>query len=881
MDRARRARVEALFEGALQIEPPEREAWLRREVKGDATLAAQVRNLLAAHDATGGLLDHGVAEFASRLAERSRPPVPIGPYRILEEVGRGGMSVVFRAERSDGAFRRKVAIKVLRAELDADDLHTRLSAERQILASLDHPGIAHLLDGGRTEDGRPYLVMEFVEGRPLTHHCDEARLGVQDRLRLFLEVTDAVQHAHARLVVHRDLKPSNILVTEEGRVRLLDFGIAKVLDLEQLQIEASEMPVTRAGSRLLTPEYASPEQLQGKAATTANDVWALGVLLHELLTGRRPFDPEKGSQAELEDRILHHEPIAPSAVALRIGESEAARRASTPGVLSRRLSGDLDRIVAMALGKDPQDRYPSVEKLAEDIRNHLAGRPVHAQPNRLGYRMRKFLVRHRIEAAVAALLLAGILVGAGGSLWMAREAHLERDRADLAAQRAEQAAEYLIDLFRVADPWEVPVDRLTARELLNRGLERLEGLPDDPVLRSRIALAMGEIYLSLGDGVSARPLLDDALEFRERTLGPLHPETGLARLRLAELLRREGRFEEAERLALDALAAGRGPAGSDVTPQDILLTASALDLLGFVHTGMSRLADAEADFRDELELLRAHQLEDRAELGSVLVNLAAVHRRQGRPGDAETLLREALEHRRRTLGESHPLTAVALARLGGLLLDHLGRPDEAEAAFAEALAIQSEAFGLDHPARAEALGGLAAVFEGRGETEQAEALLREATRILLAGLGEDHPLALAGVEALAGHLRRGGRLDEAEPLLGQAILTRRATLGDRHPTLAGALGGWGAVLLALGRDHEAEEAFREALRIREDLFGADHPLVALSLMELASVYEFRQEESAWREALESALTILERAHPADHPEVLRARALLGRTQSGG
>jgi len=883
MDRDARARVEALFEAALELPPTARKAWLLEKCGGDESLLRAVEGLIRAHGRSGGILDRGVAAAPPEAGvpqedhpppERGRPPRPIGPYRILAEVGRGGMSVVYRAERSDGHFRRRVAMKVLRAELDAEELHARLASERQILASLDHPNIARLLDGGITEDGRPYLIMEYVEGKPLHEHCDDARLSVRARLHLFLEVVRAVQHAHARLVVHRDLKPSNIMVTHEGRVRLLDFGIAKVLDVRGLGIDASGAPLTRTGVRLLTPEYASPEQLRGEPASVANDVWALGVLLYELLTGARPFNGDDRGALALEREILETEPPRASVRVLHGSAERALRRARSPAALHRELRGDLDRIVAMALRKEPERRYVSAEQFAGDVERYLEGHPVLAQADMPWYRIGKFLRRHRFEAAAAAAVLVSILGGSGMALWKAEEARRERDRAEAAALRSEAVSEYLLDLFRSADPWEVPTDRLSARQILARGESRLAALPLDPVLRARMVLAMGQIYQNLGDGAAARPLLEEAVAARMAHLGPEHPATGEALRALAELRRTGGELGLAEELALAALRASRGAVG----PEDPVGESAALDLLGFIYTGQGRLDDAAASFQAGVDRLRSSGLGDDPGVSHGLVNLGAVRRRQARPGETEALLREALEHRIRTLGPEHPLTALGTARLGGLLWEHLGRHEEAVQLFEEALEIQRRSLGPDHPARAEALDGLAGLHADLGDLERAEHFQRESVRVLTVGLGPEHPNTLGSMDFLANYLLRQGRAAEADSILGITIGVRRRTLGPDHPAMAGALSGWGRVLLEMGRLDDAESAFLEELRIRDVVFGPEHSMYALALLDLSLVAVARGDDRTREALLRRALGILERSLPSDHPETLRVREMLASTR---
>jgi eukaryotic-like serine/threonine-protein kinase len=862
VDASLRARVEALFEKALDGGKDDPVRWLDAHAdEADLEVVTRVRRLLAAHRRGASLLDQGVSRVELPPPERPSPPRPVGPYRLLGEVGRGGMSVVHRAERADGQFRHLVAIKFLRGDLDAEELHARLAAERQILAGLDHPNIARLMDGGLTDEGRPYLVMEYVAGTPVTTHAREAGLSLKARLHLFQEVARAVQHAHSRLVVHRDLKPSNILVTPEGRVRLLDFGIAKVLDLPGMGFAGTEAPRTRTGVRLFTPEYASPEQVRGDPAATSNDVWAMGVLLHELLTGTRPFDLEGCTAREGERRILEDEPPRPSQVV----EDPSLRR---------RLRGDLDRIVAMALRKDPERRYPSVERLAEDIERYLTGRPVRAQPDRVTYRVGKLLRRRRVESAAAATVTVAVLAGLGGALWQAGEARRERDRAETAAARSEAAAAYLLDLFRAADPWQLPADRLTARELLARGVERLDEVPGDPLLRAQLLLGIGGTYLQLGDPRAARPLLETALALRTPTLGDHHLLTGEARLALADLHQRAGNLGEAEALALEVLAQRRAARTAGGGIDHARGEAAALSLLGFIRTGLGRTEEARGAFHDELQLLRAVGLGEAPEVGHALINLAAVHRRQARFAEAERYLREALDHRVGHLGPEHPLTAVAMARLAGLLSEHLDRPEEATSLFEAALELQTRVLGEDHPSRIEPIGGLALIREQGGDLVGAEDLLRESLRIHELGLGVGHPTTMAAAEGLAGLLGRTGQFVGADSIFRTTLPARRSAQGDASPGVAGALTGHAEVLLAMGRLAEASEALESAIRIRERVYGAEHALVGMALADLAKVAAARGDRTGEVDLLHRAYGILEAFHPPGHPETVALAARL-------
>jgi serine/threonine-protein kinase len=495
-DAERWAEVDRLFAAALERPAAERDRFL--EIACPAELRPAVSRLLAADAASGGFLERPVARLLGETA--SEAPAPgrrLGPYRLLREIGTGGMGTVYLAVRDDAQYERQVAVKVLRAGLADPAARHRFLAERQILARLEHPAIARLYDGGTTADGRPYLVMEWIDGLPLTGYCDQNRLSIEARLSLFLQVAAAVQHAHQNLLVHRDLKPGNILVTAEGEPRLIDFGIAK-----QLAPEGGDGNLTRTGLRLLTPSYASPEQVRGEAITTASDVYSLGVLLYELLAGRSPYRVEPGLLHEVERAICEEEPERPSQALLRspaagpTAEAIAAARGMRPAALRRRLAGDLDNVVLMALRKEPGRRYGSAAQLAADLERHLGDLPVLARPDTLAYRGRKFVQRHRAAVAAAGLsllVLAGFVVSLA-----AQGRRLARER-----DKARYALSFLVDVFEDADPHKTAGAALTAREILARGAARAAGeLSRPPEVQAAALDAIGQLGLGLGQAAA-------------------------------------------------------------------------------------------------------------------------------------------------------------------------------------------------------------------------------------------------------------------------------------------------------------------------------------------------------------------------------------------
>ncbi|MGH7555757.1 MAG: serine/threonine protein kinase, partial [Longimicrobiales bacterium] len=536
MNRERRTRIEDAFDAVIEAALSERSRVLAEVCAGDDELLSEVEAMLEAHDRAEGLLEHGAHAVAASLVHEVQPIEPrLGAYRILRELGRGGMGVVYLGERDDGQFRRQVAIKIMR---DPDpQLQARMLAERQILASLQHPNIAALLDGGVTHDGRPYLVMEHVEGLPIDVHCDRMRLSVPQRLRLFIVVARAVDHAHRNLVVHRDLKPSNILVTTSGAVKLLDFGIAKLLNPS---LGPTGHPQTRPEQRVLTPEYASPEQIRGETLTTASDVYSLGVILYELLSGQPPYRLEGLTTPQVLEVVCERDPAPPSArvtvnsasVSGELGSPTVsaavaeARAAQTPERLQRALRGDLDAIVAMALRKEPTRRYGSAELFAQDIGAYLDGRPVSARKGTRRYRIGKVLRRNRAATIASALIVLSLVAGAVVALWQAGLAGRERDRAEQALTASQEAlrqsdeiSAFLMSLFEAGDPASSPGEEVTARDLLRRGIARADQLADQPLVQARMLGVMGHVYEIMARYEEAQQLTERAIATRQAVLG--------------------------------------------------------------------------------------------------------------------------------------------------------------------------------------------------------------------------------------------------------------------------------------------------------------------------------------------------------------------------
>ena len=739
------------------------------------------------------------ATTVEKLPEEAEPERRIGAYRLLRKLGHGGMGTVYLAARADDQYQKRVAIKVIRG-LDSAEIVRHFRRERQILAGLEHPHIARLLDGGTTDDGLPYFAMEHIDGQPIDRFCDERKLSVRERLVLFQGVCGAVQHAHRNLVVHRDIKPGNILVTAEGVPKLMDFGIAKLLNPEV----AGE---SRTATGLaMTPEYASPEQARGGAVTTATDVYSLGVVLYELLTGRRPYRLKSRETLVVLKAICEDEPERPSTAVGRTEErtlpdgttetttadSVSRTREGTPERLKRRLRGDLDNIVLMALRKEPQRRYGSVEALSEDVRRYLEGRPVTARKATTWYRASKFVRRNAVGVAAAALLFALAVSFAVAMAVQSRRIARERDKA-------ERLSSFMVDLFKVSDPSEARGNTITAREVLDKGAERISReLKDDPETKATLMASMGNVYVSLGLYGPATPLLEEALRIRRQILGREHAEVARSMSDLAGLLRRKGEHDRAESLSREALAIQRKLLGDEH-----LDVANSLGRLGAIRLSRGDYAGADPLLREALAIQRKLLGDEHRDVARTLNDLGIVLHFRGDFGEAEPLYREALDIKRRLLGSEHPDVTATMNNLAALLHDE-GDYAAAEPLYREALATNRKIFGNEHPIVATSQNNLAELLRDEGDYAGAERLFLQDLALRRKLFGNEHPRVGATLARVAGVLAETGRAAEAEPLAREAVTTLRSKLPAEHPDRAEAESILGYCLVELRRYQEAE-----------------------------------------------------------------------------
>jgi eukaryotic-like serine/threonine-protein kinase len=880
-------RVRVLFDVAGQLPVRQRAAFLRNACAEEPELRREVESLLHSSEEAGEFLEAGAlheitwpqqattgggAGASESLAAPQR--THIGAYEILREIGHGGMGAVYLARRSDGAFTQEVAIKLVRGGVADEHLLRRFVAERQILAGLVHPYIARLYDGGTTEDGIPYFVMERVEGEDLLTACDRYTISTADRVRLFEKVCAAVQYAHQHLVVHRDLKPANILVTADGTPKLLDFGIAKLLQPES---PAEARDATVLGALPMTPEYASPEQVRGEPVTTASDVYSLGVILYELLSGRRPYLLASRRAEEVERVISDTLPSRPSSAvhrgASRAGEGSppataeaiSASRDTTPPKLRRSLAGDLDNIVLMALRKEPERRYASVEKLAEDLRRHLDGRPVSARPDTFFYRAGKLLRRHRFGAALTFAFVAAIALLV--AFYTARLAR-ERDRAQLEAAKAQRVSAFLSNIFELTDLDRTKGVKLSVRDIVDRGAANLRrDLADEPEVAATMMALIGGVYAQLDLEREALPLFEEALAKRRRLYGGEDPRTAAAERDLGAAYLELEQPRRALPLLRHALAVEERRAGADAE------RAKTLTLLAMAQK-------AAGDYRAaDRALARAAELQERlgppAELDLAITLATRGHLLQSvdEAARALPLFRRALELRERRLGRDSPAAVASLLDVGSAELE-LGHVDAAIAAGERVLAVGERAYGKDHSMTAYGLGQLAAAWGAKGDVARSRELYRRAIASFTALAGPESHMVLIYRRSLGQMLVEAGETGAGLAELESVLAAYDKTLGPDHPRTGGALIDLAEARLAAGDRRGVEAQLRRGIDVLHRQLAPDNARLAAGQSRLGELLcaEGRGAEGA--PLLQEALPVLRGARPAGDRAVAAADAAL-------
>jgi serine/threonine-protein kinase len=852
-------RIEHLFYEALDLEPSARATFLNQACGLDVTLREELTSLLKSSEQTLDFAREAVLQLAHDQSDVAIPAGKrIGAYQVIGVVGQGGMGTVCLASRADDLYRQNVAIKLMHAGCaQTESMRLRFGAERQILANLNHPNIAGLLDGGITDDGLPYLVMEFVDGVPIDAYGGSTQLSIEGLLALFLQVCEAVDYAHRNLVIHRDIKPGNILVTAEGTPKLVDFGISKLLESDTADPE-----LTLPSQWMMTPEYASPEQLTGGAITTATDVYALGALLYKLLCDQSPFKTASQNPLDMMRAIRDEIPAPPSKVRGSHPQSPAYAG-------YRKYSVDLDSIVLKAMSKEPAQRYASVADLAQDLRRCLGGYPIYARGDEWTYRAGKFIRRHKTWVAGATLSAAALITFSLAMGILAKRANAERVVAEQQRLAAQKEANFLASIFDAATPDAEKGQKITARELLDSGAKRIDAeLSAVPEAQATMLDDLGHAYTELGLYDRALPLTQRAYDLRLRILGGENLDTADTTLNLARIYRLEGKYQEAEPLFRRALAVHEKIAATNKG-----LIAESLNDLGECLYWEGHDAEAEQMLRRALTLDSASMDNDRAAFTRNY--LALEIERKGAFDEAAQLLREAVDISRKTNGEMNQGYAILLQNLGGALID-MGDLSGAEATERQVLAIRRKLSGKDdHPDTAFTLNLLGYILLIKGDWSQAKPFLAEALAIRKKYLGQQHPDYGLSVAHWGRVLQAEGNYAGARENYEEALQILRQNGSSDSWTTAGVLRYLGLLNLDQGHYSAAESYARQALGIFRKHGGAENPGVVASLITIGTSRELQGDPASAEPIFQQVMNIRKKELPPDNPDVISAEIRLG------
>ena len=823
--------IKKVFSEAIELDDSNQRQFIEISCKGDPYLIKEVWSLINASKQPSPL-DQSIAPLTAGVFEtKNLCGKKIGSFKILKEINHGGMGTVYLAERDDGHFEQQVALKLLKNGFSTNRQIQRFIAERQILATLNHDHIARLLDGGVTEDGQPWFAMEHVEGLPIDRYCDKHQLKLKERLSLFLDVCNAVQYAHQKLIIHRDLKPSNILVTETGSIKLLDFGIAKVLNPDELHgIREDEA----TGFVPLTPSYASPEQIRNIAITVASDIYQLGVILYELLTGKRPYRVDGKTPIEIEKTVCNTIPNRPSSALSQKENLSDPLVAKTNTKRKKELRGDLDAIVLKALRKKPEERYHSIGQLMADIKRYLKRYPVKARRDSVSYRTQKFIVRNLLPVASVSAIISMILIYAITVTHHSKKIQTALSQAQEEAEKSEQVVNYMMGMFKAGSPAENLGETVTADMLLKRGIERADQLSDKPIIQAQMYDVVGRAYRELGEYDLAHPLLVKSLELRKQH----QPESDLSiadsYFNLGTVLHHKGNYRESDVYFENAIQIYEQNPGIESTE-----FASSLYAIASMRNVQRNYEAAESYHRQALDMRLRLPDEDPVNIGASYQGLGTTLFQMGQTDDAMEMLQTAYKIYRNNYSENHPEIASLLITRSRVLQDY-GENDQAEEDLHKALDIYKNVYGEDHNETGISKKVLGDFYRSTGRFDLAESMYHEILQTIENKDEDFHPLKRPVVQALSRLYMETGDYHSAEPTLRKTVYLLESVLNPNHPRLGSARRDLGLCLTYLGKYEEAEIHLLKSLTsIRSQSESNDnlHSEIAESLEALIELYE--------------------------------------------
>jgi len=844
-------KVEELFNKALELNVSEREAFLISKCGSDKHLYDEVISLLSEDETIHPLLDKKASELINVEEKLNFVGQKIGNYKLLEEIATGGMGTVFLAERCDGIFEQKVALKIIKPGLSTIPIIRRFQHERQILANLQHPNIARLFDGGVTEDKRPFFTMEYVDGIPIDEYCDKQKLSIKERLKLFMKVCATVQYAHNNLVVHRDLKPSNILITNDGNIKLLDFGIAKVLKAESADKEL--ITITQAELNLLTPEYSSPEQIKNSNISVSTDVYSLGLVLYKLLTGNSAHEFKTRTYIEYENVVCNRNIIRPSlSMDKTTGDNKKSfsergtNRKTTSHKLSKHLRGDLDNVCLMALRKEPERRYASAEMFAYDIERYLSNLPILAQKESVLYTGRKFVARHK-KAVIAATILFFVVNSL--ILYYTTQLKFERDKAQREAEKSELVATFLQELFLISDPTETLGETITARELLERSVSKLKvDLSEELEVKSQLLNTIGKVYNNLGLFNSAEEVL--LMINNNEGINEIDKPTYIKTLiNLGKTYGNNGKYDLEEVILKKAKIEGEKHLGLN----DPLLGNCYNNLGSYFYSTAKFDSSYHYYTKAEKNYIKNYGNESE-KLAEIIYNLGVLEFDGGNLDKSDSLYRKSLTIYKKLNGELNAETATAQNELASVLR-HKGDFIESEILYKKALATRIQIFGDQHPDVAHTLNHLSRLYYNQEQFEKAEPIVRKSLAIREKLYNKTHPEVSASKSSLGGVLIGLKKYQEAESLYREAYSASMEKFGESHPYTPAILGNIGIALMEQKKYDEAEKVMLESVRMLNNLSSYRPTFLSGRIVALADLYNrtnrFSEAESILREELAS------------------------------